>query len=226
MQGGGQGGMVGNLIGMAAAAAGQHHGSAQQGGSGTGGGHSGLAGTLIGMAAAAANQHNASHGGSGTGTGRDVTFTLPMTFHTVIYCLFGCNPCKSTLYDTVMVTSLRTGGGHSGLASTLIGMATAAAAGHGAPSPAPYDAQQNQYGQQAQQQGYAPPAHGTPQQQGHAAAPHGAQQQQGNPHPAGEAKKAFGVLITGCQAHETSADACPSGDPSKAFGEFPSIMQT
>ncbi|GBG59015.1 hypothetical protein CBR_g24363 [Chara braunii] len=26
------------------------------------------------------------------------------------------------------------------------------------------------------------------------------------------------VLVTGCQSHETSADACPSGDKSKAFG--------
>lgn len=25
-----------------------------------------------------------------------------------------------------------------------------------------------------------------------------------------------GILITGCQSHETSADACPSGDPKQA----------
>ena len=25
-----------------------------------------------------------------------------------------------------------------------------------------------------------------------------------------------GILITGCQSHETSADACPSGNPNQA----------
>lgn len=35
-----------------------------------------------------------------------------------------------------------------------------------------------------------------------------------------------GVLITGCQAHETSADACPSGDPSKAFGALTNALVT
>lgn len=42
----------------------------------------------------------------------------------------------------------------------------------------------------------------------------------------GEAKVACGVLITGCQAHETSADACPSGDPSKAFGALTNALTT
>lgn len=37
---------------------------------------------------------------------------------------------------------------------------------------------------------------------------------------------ACGVLITGCQAHETSADACPSGDPSKAFGALTNALTT
>ena len=30
--------------------------------------------------------------------------------------------------------------------------------------------------------------------------------------------KLSGVLVSGCRDHETSADACPSGDPSQAFG--------
>lgn len=34
------------------------------------------------------------------------------------------------------------------------------------------------------------------------------------------------VLITGCQAHETSADACPSGDPNKAFGALTNSLTT
>jgi hypothetical protein len=35
-----------------------------------------------------------------------------------------------------------------------------------------------------------------------------------------------GVLITGCQSHETSADACPSGDPAKAFGALTNALTT
>lgn len=34
------------------------------------------------------------------------------------------------------------------------------------------------------------------------------------------------VLITGCQSHETSADACPSGDPTKAFGALTNSLTT
>ena len=35
-----------------------------------------------------------------------------------------------------------------------------------------------------------------------------------------------GVLITGCQSNETSADACPSGDPNKAFGALTNALTT
>ena len=35
-----------------------------------------------------------------------------------------------------------------------------------------------------------------------------------------------GVLITGCQSNETSADACPSGDPDKAFGALTNALTT
>ncbi|KAF6260202.1 metacaspase type II [Scenedesmus sp. NREL 46B-D3] len=35
-----------------------------------------------------------------------------------------------------------------------------------------------------------------------------------------------GLLITGCQAHETSADACPSGDASKAYGALTNALTT
>ncbi|GIL72976.1 hypothetical protein Vretimale_4621 [Volvox reticuliferus] len=35
-----------------------------------------------------------------------------------------------------------------------------------------------------------------------------------------------GILITGCQAHETSADACPSGNPDKAHGALSNAIQT
>jgi len=35
-----------------------------------------------------------------------------------------------------------------------------------------------------------------------------------------------GVLITGCQAHETSADACPGGDPKNAYGALSNAIQT
>ncbi len=35
-----------------------------------------------------------------------------------------------------------------------------------------------------------------------------------------------GILITGCQPHETSADACPDGDPNRAFGALSNTLQT
>lgn len=35
-----------------------------------------------------------------------------------------------------------------------------------------------------------------------------------------------GVLITGCQAHETSADACPGGNPANAYGALSNAIQT
>lgn len=35
-----------------------------------------------------------------------------------------------------------------------------------------------------------------------------------------------GVLVTGCQSNETSADACPSGDPAKAFGALTNSLTT
>lgn len=69
---------------------------------------------------------------------------------------------------------------------------------------------------------------GQPQQQQHQQQQQPYQQQMGGPqnHPGGEARNAHGVLITGCQAHETSADACPSGDPSKAFGALTNALVT
>jgi Caspase domain len=33
-----------------------------------------------------------------------------------------------------------------------------------------------------------------------------------------------GALITGCQAHETSADACPNNDPAQAFGAMTNAL--
>lgn len=41
-----------------------------------------------------------------------------------------------------------------------------------------------------------------------------------------EASKGTGVLVTGCQSHETSADACPSGNPKKAFGALSNALTT
>lgn len=38
--------------------------------------------------------------------------------------------------------------------------------------------------------------------------------------------EANGALITGCQAHETSADACPGGDPTKAYGAMTNALTT
>eukprot|EP00192_Tetraselmis_astigmatica_P013015 CAMPEP_0117667162 /NCGR_PEP_ID=MMETSP0804-20121206/10800_1 /TAXON_ID=1074897 /ORGANISM="Tetraselmis astigmatica, Strain CCMP880" /LENGTH=385 /DNA_ID=CAMNT_0005474831 /DNA_START=6 /DNA_END=1160 /DNA_ORIENTATION=- len=35
-----------------------------------------------------------------------------------------------------------------------------------------------------------------------------------------------GILITGCQSHETSADACPSADKSQAYGALSNAIQT
>ncbi|KAL4436715.1 hypothetical protein ABPG75_003854 [Micractinium tetrahymenae] len=35
-----------------------------------------------------------------------------------------------------------------------------------------------------------------------------------------------GILITGCQSHETSADACPSGNPKEAFGALSNGINT
>eukprot|EP01025_Chloroclados_australasicus_P066400 TRINITY_DN9149_c2_g1_i1.p1 TRINITY_DN9149_c2_g1~~TRINITY_DN9149_c2_g1_i1.p1 ORF type:complete len:403 (-),score=48.30 TRINITY_DN9149_c2_g1_i1:436-1527(-) len=35
-----------------------------------------------------------------------------------------------------------------------------------------------------------------------------------------------GVLITGCQSFETSADACPSGDPKRAYGALSNAIQS
>lgn len=35
-----------------------------------------------------------------------------------------------------------------------------------------------------------------------------------------------GALITGCQAHETSADACPGGNPNKAYGAMTNALTT
>eukprot|EP00050_Salpingoeca_kvevrii_P011665 m.17049 g.17049 ORF g.17049 m.17049 type:complete len:373 (-) comp3563_c0_seq1:140-1258(-) len=43
---------------------------------------------------------------------------------------------------------------------------------------------------------------------------------------AGKVTDDKGILITGCQAHETSADACPSGDKSKAFGALSNAITT
>eukprot|EP00892_Ulva_mutabilis_P009241 jgi/Ulvmu1/668/UM010_0039.1 len=44
--------------------------------------------------------------------------------------------------------------------------------------------------------------------------------------PANAAGEANGALITGCQANETSADACPGGDPSKAYGALTNALTT
>lgn len=35
-----------------------------------------------------------------------------------------------------------------------------------------------------------------------------------------------GALITGCQAHETSADACPGGDATRAYGALTNALTT
>lgn len=36
----------------------------------------------------------------------------------------------------------------------------------------------------------------------------------------------MGILITGCQDKETSADACPTGDTSKAHGALSNALHT
>ena len=54
----------------------------------------------------------------------------------------------------------------------------------------------------------------------------GAGQQAASGGTGAEKKPATGVLITGCQSNETSADACPSGDPSKAFGALTNALTT
>lgn len=46
------------------------------------------------------------------------------------------------------------------------------------------------------------------------------------PSPDAQLPPHIGVLITGCQAAETSADACPSGDPSRAFGALTNALTT
>jgi len=46
------------------------------------------------------------------------------------------------------------------------------------------------------------------------------------PSPEGCLPPGKGILITGCQAHETSADACPSGDPALAYGALTNALTT
>eukprot|EP00878_Enallax_costatus_P012680 GHUV01013244.1.p1 GENE.GHUV01013244.1~~GHUV01013244.1.p1 ORF type:complete len:116 (+),score=37.52 GHUV01013244.1:672-1019(+) len=46
------------------------------------------------------------------------------------------------------------------------------------------------------------------------------------PSPEAQLPAGKGVLITGCQAEETSADACPSGDPNQAFGALTNALTT
>ncbi|GAB4818146.1 hypothetical protein N2152v2_005192 [Parachlorella kessleri] len=53
----------------------------------------------------------------------------------------------------------------------------------------------------------------------HAAEPAG-------PRPPAKLREDVGVLITGCQAHETSADACPTGDATKAYGALSNAILT
>eukprot|EP00253_Pinus_taeda_P000779 PITA_00779 len=36
----------------------------------------------------------------------------------------------------------------------------------------------------------------------------------------------MGILLSGCQTNQTSADACPTGDPKKAYGAFSNAIQT
>jgi len=36
----------------------------------------------------------------------------------------------------------------------------------------------------------------------------------------------MGILLSGCQTNETSADACPTGDQNKAYGAFSNAVQT
>ena len=46
------------------------------------------------------------------------------------------------------------------------------------------------------------------------------------PPPDGQLNDDVGVLITGCQSHETSADACPENNPSSAYGALSHSIQT
>eukprot|EP01026_Neomeris_dumetosa_P056908 TRINITY_DN5216_c0_g2_i1.p1 TRINITY_DN5216_c0_g2~~TRINITY_DN5216_c0_g2_i1.p1 ORF type:complete len:392 (-),score=33.55 TRINITY_DN5216_c0_g2_i1:184-1359(-) len=45
------------------------------------------------------------------------------------------------------------------------------------------------------------------------------------PPPSDQLHKDVGSLITGCQSFETSADACPGGDPSRAYGALSNAIQ-
>lgn len=40
------------------------------------------------------------------------------------------------------------------------------------------------------------------------------------------ASRLAGCLVSGCKDHETSADACPSGDRSRAFGALTNALTT
>ena len=40
------------------------------------------------------------------------------------------------------------------------------------------------------------------------------------------ASRAAGCLVSGCRDHETSADACPSGNRSQAFGALTNALTT
>jgi hypothetical protein len=42
----------------------------------------------------------------------------------------------------------------------------------------------------------------------------------------GQGGQGDGALITGCQAEETSADACPGGDATKAYGALTHTLTT
>lgn len=137
-----------------------------------------------------------------------------------------------------MFGSSNTGMGNMGLLGSLLGMGTAGAGESSAASSSPWGAPQHQAAHQAPsagggmwgsapQQSAAPSTGGMWDQQAapqQPAAPgYGGTQPQ---HPGGEARNAHGVLITGCQAKETSADACPSGDPEKAFGALTNALVT
>lgn len=70
--------------------------------------------------------------------------------------------------------------------------------------------------------------------QAEAAAPAAAAAAEAEPTPGGarappvpgQGGEGDGALITGCQAHETSADACPGGDPTKAYGALTNALTT
>eukprot|EP00899_Mesostigma_viride_P012185 jgi/Mesvir1/20968/Mv08035-RA.1 len=42
----------------------------------------------------------------------------------------------------------------------------------------------------------------------------------------GKLNEDVGILVTGCQSNETSADACPSGDPALAFGALTNAIKS